>query len=41
VEWNNLLNYEEREAFEAYASLPSKERKMVKEIILAFAKACK
>lgn len=41
AEWNNLINYEEREAFEAYAALPSKERKMVKEIILAFAKACK
>lgn len=39
IDWNKLINYEEREAFEAYATLPSKERKMVKEIILAFAKA--
>lgn len=37
--WDLVLNYQERELFEAYLSLPIPQRKIVREVIETFAKA--
>jgi hypothetical protein len=37
--WNEQLPVHERETFEAFLALPSPQRKIVREVILAFAKA--
>ncbi len=37
--WNNGVNYLERETFEAFLKLPAPQRKIVREVILAFAAA--
>lgn len=39
-QWETIITHEEREAFEAYVKLPSKERKIVKDVIMTFAKVC-
>lgn len=38
--WDVLSNSQEREIFDAFLRLPDAERKIVREVILAFAKAC-
>lgn len=38
-QWEVAINYEEREAFEAFLNLPAPQKKVVREVILAFAKA--
>lgn len=40
-QWETAIGFEEREAFEAYINLPNKERKIVREVILSFAKSSK
>lgn len=37
--WDEGVGYQEREAFEAFLKLPAPQRKIVREVILAFAKA--
>lgn len=37
--WEEVVGYQEREAFEAFISLPAPQRKVVREVILAFAMA--
>ncbi len=38
--WENAIGYQEREVFEAFLNLPAPQRKIVREVILAFDKAC-
>lgn len=38
-QWESAISFEERETFEAYLNLPAPQRKIVREVILAFAKA--
>lgn len=37
--WKDEIGYQEREIFEAYLRLPAPQRKVVREVILAFKKA--
>lgn len=37
--WNEEVGYQEREIFEAFLALPTPQRKVVREVILAFKKA--
>lgn len=37
--WDEGVGYQEREAFEAFLKLPAPQRKIVREVILAFEKA--
>lgn len=37
--WDDGLGYAERETFEAFLSLPAPQRKLVREVILTFARA--
>lgn len=37
--WKEEISYEEREVFQAFLNLPPPQRKIVREVILAFAKA--
>ena len=37
--WNDSIGYQEREIIEAFLSLPVPQRKILREVILAFAKA--
>lgn len=37
--WEKVLGYQERELFEAFLALPAPQRKVVREVILAFARA--
>jgi hypothetical protein len=37
--WEDAISYQEREAFEAFINLPAPQRKIVREIIYAFAQA--
>lgn len=37
--WKEAISYHERETFEAFLSLPAPQRKIVREVILAFAAA--
>jgi transcriptional regulator with XRE-family HTH domain len=37
--WEDAINHHERETFEAFLSLPAQQRKIVREVILAFAAA--
>ncbi|MDP1660110.1 MAG: hypothetical protein Q8L73_12275 [Methylotenera sp.] len=37
--WNEEIGYQEREIFEAFLSLPATQRKIVREVILAFKQA--
>ena len=37
--WDEAIGYQEREVFEAFLSLPAPQRKIVREVILAFVKA--
>jgi hypothetical protein len=37
--WEEVVGYQEREAFEAFINLPAPQRKVVREVILAFAQA--
>jgi hypothetical protein len=37
--WEDVVGYQEREAFEAFINLPAPQRKVVREVILAFAQA--
>lgn len=37
--WDSGIGYQERELFEAFLSLPVPQRRVVREVILAFAKA--
>jgi len=39
--WDEAISYQEREVFEAFLSLPAPQRKVVREVIIAFAKASK
>lgn len=39
--WDDGIGYQEREVFEAFLSLPAPQRKIVREVILTFAQACK
>lgn len=39
LRWDEAIGYQDRELLEAFMSLPVPQRKMVREIILAFAKA--
>jgi transcriptional regulator with XRE-family HTH domain len=39
--WKEAISYQEREIFEAFLSLPAPQRKVVREVIIAFAKASK
>jgi transcriptional regulator with XRE-family HTH domain len=36
--WDEAINYQEREVIEAFLNLPAPQRKIVREVILAFAK---
>jgi hypothetical protein len=38
--WDEGIGYQEREAFEAFLRLPASQRKLLREVILTFAKAC-
>jgi transcriptional regulator with XRE-family HTH domain len=38
--WDQGIGYQEREVFEAFLKLPVAQRKVVREVILAFVKAC-
>ena len=38
-QWDEGVGYQEREVFEAFLRLPVPQRKIVREVILAFAKA--
>ncbi|MFZ6843444.1 XRE family transcriptional regulator [Undibacterium sp. RuTC16W] len=37
--WKDAISYNERETFEAFLNLPAPQRKIVREVILAFAMA--
>ncbi len=37
--WEQAIGYQEREVFEAFIHLPTPQRKIVREVILAFAQA--
>ena len=37
--WDDAIGYQERETFEAFLSLPAPQKKVVREVILAFTKA--
>ena len=37
--WDDAIGYQERETFEAFLNLPAPQKKIVREVILAFAKA--
>lgn len=37
--WHEALSYQEREIFETFIALPAPQRKIVREVILTFAKA--
>jgi hypothetical protein len=37
--WDEGVNYVEREAFDAFLQLPAAQRKVIREVIQAFAKA--
>jgi hypothetical protein len=37
--WEEAIGYQEREAFEAFINLPAPQRKIVREVILTFARA--
>jgi len=37
--WNEEIGYQERELFEAFLALPATQRKIVREVILAFKSA--
>lgn len=39
--WDEAISYQEREVFEAFLNLPAQQRKIVREVIIAFAKASK
>ena len=39
--WQEAISFQEREVFEAFLSLPAPQRKIVREVIIAFAKASK
>ena len=39
--WQEAISFQEREVFEAFLSLPAPQRKVVREVIIAFAKASK
>ena len=39
--WDEAISYQEREVFEAFLNLPAPQRKVVREVIIAFAKASK
>lgn len=39
VQWETAIKYEERETFEAFLNLPAPQKKVVREVILAFSKA--
>ena len=39
--WNEEISYQEREVFEAFLNLPAPQRKVVREVIIAFSKAYK
>lgn len=39
--WKEAISYQEREIFEAFLALPTPQRKVVREVIVAFAKASK
>lgn len=39
--WDAAISYQEREVFEAFLNLPAPQRKVVREVIIAFAKASK
>ena len=38
-EWNEAIGFQERETFEAFLQLPAPQRKIVREVILAFTRA--
>ena len=38
--WDEGVGYLERETFEAFLKLPAPQRKIIREVILTFAKAC-
>lgn len=38
-QWQQNINYDEREVFEAFLALPTPQRKIVREVILAFSQA--
>ena len=38
-QWDDAIGYQEREVFEAFLSLPVPQRKVLREVILTFAKA--
>ena len=37
--WDDAIGYQERETFEVFLNLPAPQKKIVREVILAFAKA--
>lgn len=37
--WNEEIGYQERELFEAFLALPTPQRKVIREVILAFVRA--
>lgn len=37
--WQDAISYQEREIFEAFLNLPAPQRKVVREVILAFSRA--
>lgn len=37
--WQDAISYQEREVFEAFLNLPAPQRKIVREVILAFSRA--
>ena len=37
--WDEAISYQEREIFEAFLALPAPQRKVVREVIQAFARA--
>lgn len=37
--WQDAISYQEREIFEAFLALPAPQRRVVREVILAFARA--
>lgn len=37
--WQHAIGYQEREVFEAFLNLPAPQRKIVREVILAFSRA--
>jgi transcriptional regulator with XRE-family HTH domain len=39
AQWEQAINFQERETFEAFLSLPAAQKKVVREVILALAKA--